>query len=110
MPTICRRETVAMNIERKKRSTSGGNPQFPNGFSRTLLFYLIDFQPKSPEGKHPTVYTRLLIRQHDYMRKMATFFLSFSTDLTQKRLVMDLTRNKQIKTSKQVDNIGKDEA
>ena len=42
--------------ERKKRSTSEGTPQFPNGISGNLPYHLTsnrNFRVFSPNGKHP---------------------------------------------------------
>ena len=43
------RKFPTFRSERKKRTTSGGSPQFPNGFSGKLLFHLTFWL----NGKHP---------------------------------------------------------
>ena len=50
------RKFPTFRSERKKRTTSGGSPQFPNGFSGKLLFHLTfnrNFQIFWLNGKHP---------------------------------------------------------
>ena len=50
------RKFPSFRSERKKRSTSEGTPQFPNGISGKLPYYLTsnrDFRIFWPNGKHP---------------------------------------------------------
>ena len=51
------RKFPTFRSERKKRTTSGGSPQFPNGFSGKLLFHLTfnrNFRIFWLNGKHPS--------------------------------------------------------
>ena len=57
------RKFPTFRSERKKRTTSGGSPQFPNGFSGKLLFHLTfnrNFRIFWLNGKHPPI--PLLVR------------------------------------------------
>ena len=50
------KEISAVRSERKKRSTSEGTPQFPNGISGKLPYHLTsnrNFRIFWPNGKHP---------------------------------------------------------
>ena len=50
------KEISAVPFRGKKRSTSEGTPQFPNGISGKLPYHLTsnrDFRIFSPNGKHP---------------------------------------------------------
>ena len=50
------KEIPPFRSERKKRSTSEGTPQFPNGISGKLPYHLTSnriFRIFSPNGKHP---------------------------------------------------------
>ena len=52
------RKFPTFRSERKKRTTSGGSPQFPNGFSEKLLFHLTfnrNFRIFWLNGKHPSL-------------------------------------------------------
>ena len=52
------RKFPTFRSERRKRSTSGGSPQFPNGFSGKLLFHLTfnrNFRIFWLNGKHPAI-------------------------------------------------------
>ena len=54
--SIFRARGLRDSCSRKKRSTSGGSPQFPNGFSGKLLFHLTfnrNFRIFWLNGKHP---------------------------------------------------------
>ena len=54
--------------ERKKRSTSEGTPQFPNGISGKLPYHLTsnrNFRIFWPNGKHPRYQTTNLLKCRD---------------------------------------------
>ena len=54
------RKFPTFRSERKKRTTSGGSPQFSNGLSGKLLFHLTfnrNFRIFWLNGKHPHLYT-----------------------------------------------------
>ena len=67
--------------ERKKRSTSEGTLQFPNGISGKLLYHLTsnrNFRFFSPNGKHPR-YTLMPTGLQE--PKKGGFEISLATDL-----------------------------
>ena len=58
------RKFPTFRSERKKRTTSGGSPQFPNVFSGKLLFHLTfnrNFRIFWLNGKHPMFSSLVLI-------------------------------------------------
>ena len=59
------RKFPTFRSERKKRTTSGGSPQFPNGKSGKLLFYLTsnrNFRIFWLNGKHPKLFCNSVVK------------------------------------------------
>ena len=60
--------------ERKKRSTSEGTPQFPNGTSGKLPYHLTsnrNFRIFWPNGKHPKSFIRNVLFKSIFSRQMS---------------------------------------
>ena len=73
------RKFPTFRSERKKRTTSGGSPQFPNGFSGKLLFHLTfkrNFRIFWLNCKHPRY--RQILTCSDFVKSSLSDSVEFS--------------------------------